>query len=306
MFLALLVLIVVGVAVVRVLRERPGSAIAVTRVPSMLREAGVIEDGDVRATDRVVRRLVSWRFRGAMIGAGFFVLLAWAVNSAAPLIFVAILAGAISGVGAAEWWRAARTPDPIRTAGLQRRTITSLVGRTPEILLGTVLLVAAVTTTVWVAKQPPNGDWTVASGNWTCSTHINMSWSGQVVAWAAVIVTVVIALGAALAVTRRAADQTLPKAADLALRAASIRIAFGGAITVAGLLAAYSSYECRAALLLRQTVQASCATTSSTDQVLHVLLGVVMVGCVVIAIAGLVGFTYYPARRVPAENRMSV
>ena len=302
MFAAIFALMLMRVVGARALRV----GIPVTHVASMLRDARVIGEQDAAATQRVVRRLVAWRVRGAALGAGLFVLLALMFQSALLLVFVATLAGAISGVAAAEWWRAARVPDSIRAARLQRRTISSLVGRTPGILLGAVLLVAVVTTGVWVAKQPPNGFSTVRSGHWTCETHIGMSWSGQVAAWAAVIVTVVIALGAALAVTRRAADQTLVEPADLALRAASIRIALGGAITVAGALAAYLAYECRAAWLLRQTSQRPCVTLSTTDHVVSTLLGVTTVACVVIALIGLVGYVYYPGRVAPAAERVPV
>jgi hypothetical protein len=304
MFAAAFLLILAGIIGKTALRRSRAAGLG--ELPEALKKAAAIEDSDVTAVRVVVYRLLAWRLRGALVGAVVFAAPAFAIRGTLTLSFVALLAGATSGLAAAEWWRASRSPNPIRSASLQRRTIRGFVGRAPGLLLGAMLLVAGATTAVWVAKQPPNGEWAVHSGHWTCITNVNVSWSGQIAAWATVIATVFIGVGAALAVTRRAADLSLPAAADLALRAAGIRAALGSAITAAGTLAAYTVWQCRAALMLRQTEQVNCATASESAQVVRILLDITVVGCVVVALIGLVGYVLFPARVVPAADRVPV
>jgi hypothetical protein len=127
----------------------------------------------------------------------------------------------------------------MRSASLERRTVTGLVGRLPALLLVTTLLATAGGCVGWWVQRSHTGDKTLVAGRWTCSFHLNTPFLfGPIVSWAGAVAAVLIALGVAQANPRRGADNSLAEPADLALRQATIRTAFGCAITVTGGLAA--------------------------------------------------------------------
>ena len=304
MIILILALFVVGTLTTRTLRGTRISALR--RLPELLLRGGVIEETDLAEVRRAVHRLLSWRWRGGALGGAVFALPMLVMGSAVSLTLVAVLAGATGGAAAAQWWNDSRTAGRQRVASLQPRTISSLVGWTPVVLLPIVLLVAAGATGLWVARQPANGNWTAHSGHWTCSTNVHFSWSALAVAWFVVTVTVTLAVASSVAVTRRATDHSLPERADLALRAAGIRTALGGALAVAGAFGAYVVDQSMTAISLRWTLLGPhCATDSARRQAATFVLGAVVLGCVAAALLGLVGYFLCPGR-VPRAARVHV
>jgi hypothetical protein len=293
-----LLLLLVGIFAIAA-RCQPRMSVGLLAIPGMLRSSGVIDGAEQAQADDAVRRLASWRRRGAVAGALAFALPALLARQTVMLSLVAILAGATSGFAAAQWWRMSRRPLAMRDASLARRTVTGLVGWRPVALLVTTTLAAAAGSVGWWVQRSHTGDKVLTAGRRTCVFHLTTpSLFGPLLGWASAVGALLIALGAAQAAARRAADSSLAEPVDLALRRAAIRTAWGCAITVTAGLAAGMIFVFRTLLDNEVMLQGQCATPTSWNGRVSDLLLFAGVACVLMAMTGLLSYVMFPGRRV--------
>jgi hypothetical protein len=284
-------------------RRQTHASVGLLAIPRMLRASGVINAAEQAQAAAATRRLASWRRRGAAVGVVAFAVPAFAVRQTVVLSLVAVLAGAASGFAAAQWWRTSRPVGALRGASLELRTVTGLVGRRPVLLLLVTVLAAAAGSVGWWVQRSHTGDKLLIAGHRTCSYHLTTpSLFGPIVSWAGAVAAVLIALGVAQATARRGADNSLAEPADLALREAGIRTAFGCAITVTAGLAAGMIFVFRTLLDTEVLLQGDCGTRTSWDGIVSGLLLLAGVTCVLIAMTCLLSYVLFPGRRVtPAK-----
>lgn len=243
------------------------------------------------AVESAVDRLVSFRFRGAMIGAVVFAVPSLVWNRALTINFVAVLAGATAGIAIAEWRVAAPASGPLRTARLTRRTIAGVVGRLPLALAAIAIVGAVGAGLIWALRRPGvSGEWTDRVGDRVFSTTVPDRASTNI-GWAISAAEIAFALFAAVVITRRPASQSLPESADLALREAGVRSALGCAISLAA---------AQAAVLLFTLPSVAFGPGGPMTHAQHVVDSAFVVGALFmtwLAVAGLVRYVLHPVRR---------
>ncbi len=285
-------------------RRVTAGSIGLLAIPDSLCRQHAIDAVELAPAFSAARRMAAWRRQGALVGALIFAVPVLIIRDTITLSLVAILAGATSGLAAAQWWRTSPPTRSVRVASLERRTVASLVGRTPMVLLAGTLLTAAAATAGWLWLRSQTGDKVLVSGHWTCSFHLfTPPLSGPAMAWAGALVATLVALTAATAIARRGADAAVAPPADLALRQAGIRTALGSAITVTAALAAGMLFMLGSLLNASRASQGHCGSTTAWDHAWSGLLLVAGLTAFVITMGALLTYVMFPGRLTGATEQ---
>jgi hypothetical protein len=145
-----------------------------------------------------------------------------------------MLAGAVFGIVVAQWWLNRIPRTELRSAPLTRRRLPDLVGYPPVILLGATTLLAVLADIEWYAMRSAASSAPLTEIGQACALPAVASVRHHMLAWAVVGPVLLISLGGAWVIVRRAVDPRVPAAADAALRAAAIRTALGSGILFTG------------------------------------------------------------------------
>ena len=295
MFIRLgLVMAVVFVAVMLI----NARTVPLRRAPRMLLEQGLIEPADLWPVAVATERLRRWRLAGAVLGVlgfGTLSVLAW---HGLTLSLLALLAGAIAGLTAAEWVAGRHVASGPRSASLEHRTLAGVIGRGPLLVLLALTVCGTAALTTFLAKTPHSGgQWTVTTATRTCVSMV-ASTSGLLRSWTLALVAAAFALVAAVSVIRRGRDGSIPEAADDFLRRTGARGAVGGAISV---IAAQTGATL---LALPHVLQTPCAIFDGTPLSIE-LISFAGLGCYLVAVRAFVGMVWTVSRR-PTRREVAV
>ena len=191
-------------------RHQPSRSTGLSTIPDRLFKQNEIDAKELGPAVAATKLMASWRRRGALIGALSMAVPVVVVRDSLPLSLVAILAGAASGLAAAQWWQTSRPTGAVRVASLERRTVIGLVGATPLVLLALMLTAAVGASVAWLAERTHTGDTVLVAGHRTCFFHLfTPPLSGPAIGWVGALLATLTAAVAAAATARRGADAVL-------------------------------------------------------------------------------------------------